>query len=210
MWSFCTERKKKKASWTDNVPLSLARMLPNRCARCGVMESLLCDEYLMCFGLFHAVGNWPGRECRKTFIAAVQPRFNKLDVYKIQGPGCVRNAGACCAGEPRCTNFSTIANILGWIQMLTSSPQKWRAAWRGDCGTEKEALRVAEGTPLTGPVGKQQPPRHAGHQAAETKCDACLIPSCQPATSHLRTHASVADGGIWICSYTATSLSRCR
>lgn len=106
MWSFCTERKKeRKTSWTDDVPLSLERTLPTWCTRCGVMESLLCDEYLMCFGLFHAVGNSLRRECRNTFIAAVLARFNKLDVYKIQGPGCVRNAGACCAGRAPVSDF---------------------------------------------------------------------------------------------------------
>lgn len=97
-------------------------------------------------------------------------------------------------GEPRCPT-STIASILGWIQMLTSGPRRWRAAWWEGCGTEKGPLHVAEVTSLTGPVGKQ-PPRHAGHQAAETKCDMCLIPLCQPARSHLITHTSVADAGI--------------
>lgn len=62
-------------------------------------------------------------------------------------------------------------------------------------GVKKGALRVAVVTSLTGPVGKQ-PARHAGHQAAETKCDTCLIPLCQPATSHLIAHASVADAGV--------------
>lgn len=51
------------------------------------------------------------RECRNTFIAAVLARFNKLDVYKIQGPGCVRNAGACCAGRAPVSDFHNSEHI---------------------------------------------------------------------------------------------------
>lgn len=71
------EDKEKKKSF--DVPWSSETRLPTRCARCRVMESLLCDEYLMCFGLFHTVGNSPRRKRRNPFIAAVVLWFNKLD-----------------------------------------------------------------------------------------------------------------------------------